>query len=78
MIFRITRASSGLLERHKPIEKAYKKKVDGTEQWCIDINSLEELTKFISEHAEYCGIIVESNEDIGTLPRITIYDNWIE
>jgi len=77
MIFEVTRASD-IIQRYKPIEKAYKKKIDDMEKWCVDINSLEELTKFISEHAEYCGIIVENNEDIGTLPRITIYDNWIE
>lgn len=77
MIFEVTRASD-IVQRYKPIEKAYKKKVDDTEKWCVDINSLEELTEFISEHAEYCGIIVGNNEDIGTLPRITIYDNWIE
>lgn len=77
MIFEVTRASD-IVRQYKPIEKAYKKKIYDTEKWCIDINSLEELTEFISEHAEYCGIIVENNEDIGTLPRITIYDNWIE
>lgn len=77
MIFEVMRASD-IVKQHKPIEKAYKKQVDDTEKWCVDINSLEELTAFINEHADYCGVIIENNEDIGTLPRITIYDNWIE
>lgn len=77
MIFEVMRASD-IVKRHKPIDKAYKKEIDGTEKWCVDINSIKELTEFITEYNECCGIIVENNEDIGTLPRITIYDNWIE
>lgn len=66
------------ISKETPIEEVYKKEIDDEDIWCVDIKTLDELLEFVTKNAKYDGIIIEKNEDIGELPRITIYNGYIE
>lgn len=72
MKFIIERASDMGLYKKQPTEKAYLD--EEIKLWCIDINSIEELT----ELCEDVGNIVVSTACGGYLYRIMIYDAYIE
>ena len=69
MQYRISRASA--IDTERPCEEAYKlpNKQGIYDCWYIDIDSLEQLQKFIDKYGD---IIIY---DFGL---ITIYDTWVE
>lgn len=72
MKFIIKRASDMSLNAKQPTEKAYLD--EEINLWCIDINSVEELT----ELCEDVGNIIVSTPCGGDLYEIIIYDAYLE
>ena len=72
MIFNITRASTGFEETVPPCEGCMKE--ERSKPWKIEIKDLDELLK-LSEKEDALIIYPEKS---GNLPKIIIYDAYIE
>jgi hypothetical protein len=60
---------------HTTTEEGYiKRQEEDKEQWCISINSLDELMAFYEQHGQ---LIIKSNYLSGT-PEIEIYNDYRE
>ena len=68
----------------KPIEGAYIKKLELVDQkgnpftlerWCVEINSLEELTELSNQEGE---VIINTRGDLPFSPYLEIYDYYRE
>jgi hypothetical protein len=74
MLFTINRASNST---NKPTDDAFKKEISGTEQWCIEIGSLESLIS-LSELVRDGIILTAGDAEKGDPPDICVYDAYIE
>ncbi|XWX32190.1 hypothetical protein CVCBTDTO_CDS0174 [Staphylococcus phage PG-2021_8] len=68
----------------KPIEGAYIKELERVDQkgnpftierWCVEINSLEELTELSNQEGE---VIINTRGDLPFSPYLEIYDYYRE
>lgn len=87
MIYIIERASN---DENKPCEEAVKRPFKSTSNfeinylWSIELNSLEELHKFIDKYGEvviynyYNDFLHHKTVRYENTPYILIYDNYIE
>lgn len=57
------------------VENGHIKRDYWRNEWVIEINTLEELMQFINS---YGNIIVEKKDYSAPMPKIVIYDSWVE
>lgn len=72
MKFRTTKAS-GCWNVCPPFENVFQDKKGDFEDWFININSIDELLKIVSEED-----VIVSIGRLNKMPKIMIYDDYIE